>query len=138
MELLGDRIARSTAVVPADALSVDVTAFHGFDGSGVSGGAALMELLSWPPGKPTGGLGKLPRRDCVGARFELLAWQLTKHALVRGNTEKGARKWANEAQPGRVTAILWRSGRVVTSSTWASSATGTGPSTALRSKPCCS
>jgi signal transduction histidine kinase/CheY-like chemotaxis protein/streptogramin lyase len=34
VELSGDRIVRSTPVVRADALSVDVTAFHGFDGLG--------------------------------------------------------------------------------------------------------
>ena len=34
VEFLGDRILRSTPVVPDDALSVEVTAFHGFDAFG--------------------------------------------------------------------------------------------------------
>jgi signal transduction histidine kinase/CheY-like chemotaxis protein len=34
VEFAGDRILRSTAVLPADASSVEVTAFHGFDASG--------------------------------------------------------------------------------------------------------
>jgi len=34
VELAGDRIVRSTPIVPADPLSVEVTAFHGFDAWG--------------------------------------------------------------------------------------------------------
>ena len=34
VEMEGDRIVRSTAIVPADTGSVDVTAFHGFDAFG--------------------------------------------------------------------------------------------------------
>jgi signal transduction histidine kinase/ActR/RegA family two-component response regulator/streptogramin lyase len=34
VEVRGDRIVRSTAVVPVDPLSVEVTAFHGFDAAG--------------------------------------------------------------------------------------------------------
>jgi len=52
VELLGDRIVRSTPVVPADALSVEVTAFHGFDAlgrlwRGSANGVSVLAGGSW-------------------------------------------------------------------------------------------
>jgi signal transduction histidine kinase/DNA-binding NarL/FixJ family response regulator len=52
VELLGDRIVRSTPVVPADALSVEVTAFHGFDvlgrlWRGSANGVSVLAGGSW-------------------------------------------------------------------------------------------
>jgi signal transduction histidine kinase/streptogramin lyase/ActR/RegA family two-component response regulator len=52
VELLADRIVRSTPVVPADALSVEVTAFHGFDAlgrlwRGSANGVSVLAGGSW-------------------------------------------------------------------------------------------
>ena len=47
VEFLGDRIVRSTPIVPDDAMSVEVTAFHGFDAAGRfwRGGADGVSVL---------------------------------------------------------------------------------------------
>ncbi len=52
VEILGDRIVRSTPVLPADPLSVEVTAFHGFDASGrlwrgSANGVSILAGASW-------------------------------------------------------------------------------------------
>jgi signal transduction histidine kinase/CheY-like chemotaxis protein/streptogramin lyase len=52
VELLGDRIVRSTPVLPADALSVEVTAFQGFDAlgrlwRGSAKGVSVLASGSW-------------------------------------------------------------------------------------------
>ena len=52
MEFSGDRIVRSTPVLPADALSVEVTAFHGFDAlgrlwRGSANGVSVLAGGSW-------------------------------------------------------------------------------------------
>ena len=52
MEFLGDRIVRSTPVVPADTLSVEVTAFHCFDAlgrlwRGSANGVSVLAGGSW-------------------------------------------------------------------------------------------
>ena len=52
VEFSGDRIVRSTEVVPADALSVEVTAFHGFDAfgrlwRGSADGVSVLDHGSW-------------------------------------------------------------------------------------------
>jgi signal transduction histidine kinase/CheY-like chemotaxis protein/ligand-binding sensor domain-containing protein len=48
VEFSGDRLVRSTPIVPVDLLSVDVTAFHGFDASGHfwRGGADGVSVLA--------------------------------------------------------------------------------------------
>jgi signal transduction histidine kinase/streptogramin lyase len=52
VEFSGDRILRSTAVLPADPLSVEVTAFHGFDAlgrlwRGSANGVSVLAGGSW-------------------------------------------------------------------------------------------
>jgi len=52
VELSGDRIVRSTPILPADAMSVEVTAFHGFDAlgrlwRGSANGVSVLEGRSW-------------------------------------------------------------------------------------------
>jgi signal transduction histidine kinase/streptogramin lyase/ActR/RegA family two-component response regulator len=52
VEFLGDRIVRSTPVLPADPTSVEVTAFHGFDTSGhlwrgSANGVSVLAGGSW-------------------------------------------------------------------------------------------
>jgi signal transduction histidine kinase/ActR/RegA family two-component response regulator len=52
VEFSGDRIVRSTPVLPADASSVEVTAFHGFDAlgrfwRGSANGVSVLEGGSW-------------------------------------------------------------------------------------------
>jgi len=52
VEISGDRIVRSTAVLTADALSVEVTAFHGFDAfgrlwRGRANGVSILAGGSW-------------------------------------------------------------------------------------------
>jgi PAS domain S-box-containing protein len=52
VEVSGDRIVRSTAIVPADPKSVEVTAFHGFDAfgnfwRGGANGAAVLHRDTW-------------------------------------------------------------------------------------------
>ena len=52
VQFSGDRIVRSTSVVRADPLSVEVTAFHGFDAMGrlwrgSSNGVAVLAGVSW-------------------------------------------------------------------------------------------
>lgn len=52
VEFSGDHIIRSTAVLAADALSVEVTAFHGFDASGnlwrgSANGVSVLDGGSW-------------------------------------------------------------------------------------------
>jgi signal transduction histidine kinase/CheY-like chemotaxis protein len=52
VEFLGDRVVRATPVVPADPLSVDVTAFHGFDAlgrlwRGSGNGVSVLAGDSW-------------------------------------------------------------------------------------------
>ncbi len=52
VEFSGDRIVRATAVLPANALSVEVTAFHGFDAfgrlwRGSANGVSILASGSW-------------------------------------------------------------------------------------------
>ena len=52
VEFLGDRIVRSTAVLPANSFSVEVTAFHGFDAlgqlwRGSANGVSVLAGGSW-------------------------------------------------------------------------------------------
>jgi signal transduction histidine kinase/FixJ family two-component response regulator/streptogramin lyase len=61
VEFSGDRIVRSTSIVPADPLSVEVTAFHGFDASGrlwrgSSSGVSVLSGGSWTPMSTEDGL----------------------------------------------------------------------------------
>jgi signal transduction histidine kinase/CheY-like chemotaxis protein len=61
VEMSGDRIARATPVLAADAMSVEVTAFHGFDAfgrlwRGSSNGVFVLSGGSWIPKSMEDGL----------------------------------------------------------------------------------
>jgi signal transduction histidine kinase/ligand-binding sensor domain-containing protein/CheY-like chemotaxis protein len=71
VEFAGDRILRSTAIVPADNSSVDVTAFHGFDAlggfwRGTAKGVSVLRNGSWTEYSTEDGL---IWNDCDGEAF---------------------------------------------------------------------
>jgi signal transduction histidine kinase/CheY-like chemotaxis protein len=71
VEFSGDRIGRATAVVQADASSVDVTAFHGFDAlgrlwRGTANGVSVLDGASWTDMSMEDGL---IWNDCDGEAF---------------------------------------------------------------------
>ncbi len=71
VEFSGDRIVRSTATVAADARSVDVTAFHGFDAfgrlwRGSANGVSVLDGGSWTAMSMEDGL---IWNDCDGEAF---------------------------------------------------------------------
>jgi signal transduction histidine kinase/CheY-like chemotaxis protein len=71
VEFSGDRIVRATAVVPADASSVDVTAFHGFDvlgrlWRGTANGVSVLDGGIWTDMSMEDGL---IWNDCDGEAF---------------------------------------------------------------------
>lgn len=71
VEFDGDRIARSTAIVPADTGQVDITAFHGFDAfgafwRGTANGVFVLRNGSWTQFTSEDGL---VWNDCDGEAF---------------------------------------------------------------------
>jgi len=71
VEFQGDRILRATAIVPADAASTDVTAFHGFDAfgnfwRGTAKGVSVLHDGSWTQYSTEDGL---IWDDCDGEAF---------------------------------------------------------------------
>ena len=71
LEVSGDRIVRSTAVVPADPNSIDLTAFHGFDAfgnfwRGTQNGVAVRRGSAWTKFTMEDGL---VGNDCDGEAF---------------------------------------------------------------------
>src|SRR6266851_1029640 len=58
-----------------------------------------MRCSKWPRRKQSASLAFTPAHP-------LPAWQLTKRALVSGDTEKGAREWANEPDLGAGTGLI--------------------------------
>src|SRR5579883_252157 len=71
VEFDGDRLVRSTAIVPVDAASIDVTAFHGFDAfggfwRGTANGASVLRNGFWTQYSTADGL---IWDDCDGEAF---------------------------------------------------------------------
>jgi PAS domain S-box-containing protein len=95
VEVSGDRIVRSTAIVPADPKSVDVTAFHGFDAfgnfwRGSANGAAVLRGKTWTTFTTEDGL---VWNDCDGEAFWADAdgsvWLGTSGGLAHYRSGKG-------------------------------------------------
>ena len=97
VEFSGDRIVSATAVVPADAKSVEVTAFHGFDAfgrlwRGTANGVSVLDGGSWTDMSMEDGL---IWNDCDGEAFWADAdgsvWIGTSGGLAHYRPHGGAR-----------------------------------------------
>jgi len=105
VEFSGDRIARATAIVPADPKSVEVTALHGFDAlgnfwRGSANGAMVLRGDTWTRFSIEDGL---VWNDCDGEAFWADAdgsvWLGTSGGLARYHPGKGGPPGPLVAEP---------------------------------------